>query len=182
MRRWIYRKMSDETLMRLYGRGEAEAFDVLYKRYKGRLYTFLYRLCGEHAIAEDLAHDAWLAVIKQAGSYEVTAKFNTWLFRIAHYRLIDYWRKFGNSASVVMEELNEQILQAKDKSTEGLELQELVDILHCLPQNQIETLLLKIEGFSRDEIAEITSAKPETVKSRLRYASKQLRAAMELRA
>lgn len=174
--------MSDETLMRLYGRGEAKAFDVLYQRYKGRLYTFLYRLCGDHAIAEELAQDAWLAVIRQATNYQVTAKFNTWLFRIAHYRLVDYWRKFGSNATVIMEELSEQALRSRDRATEGLELQELVEMLRCLPPNQIETLLLKIEGFGREEIAEITRAKPETVKSRLRYASKQLRAAMEMRA
>jgi RNA polymerase sigma-70 factor (ECF subfamily) len=182
MRRWIYRKMSDETLMRLYGRGDAKAFDLLYRRYKDKLYHFLYRQCSQHTIAEELAHDAWLAVIRRSADYQATAQFNTWLYRIAHYRLVDYWRKYGSNASVLMEELKEASLHSKDTATHGLELEDLLQSLQSLPEAQIETLLLKIEGFTRAEIANVTGAKPETVKSRLRYASNQLRAAMEMQA
>lgn len=186
MRDWLYQKMSDEALMRAYARGHAAAFDHLYGRYKHKLYTFLKRQCSDPAVAEELAHDAWLAVINRAASYTTTAKFSTWLYRIAHYRLVDYWRKYGSDANVLLEELTEQVLRSakteRDQCTEGLELEDLLAVLAQLPAKQIEALLLKVEGFSRAEIAQITQAKGETVKSRLRYATNQLRAAMELRA
>lgn len=181
MPNWIYKKMSDEALMKAYARGRSGAFDCLYLRHKDKLFSFVRRQCGNHAIAEELAHDAWMAVIRQHGSYQPTAKFVTWLYRIAHNRLVDHWRKFGSSANVITEELTDQH-SCKSSVTKDIQLTEIFDVLSELPASQLTTMLLKIEGFSRDEISEITSVKPETVKSRLRYAKDSLRELMEVKA
>lgn len=166
--------------MASYAKGHTAAFECLYLRHKGKLFGFLRRQCHNHAIAEELAHDAWIAVINQATNYTSTAKFTTWLFRIAHNRLVDHWRKHANADVLLIDDVIEQLGQ--DSNIErGLEIEELLSNLTALPTNQIEALLLKIEGFSHSEIAEITNTKQETVKSRLRYATAQLRATAELR-
>ena len=141
--------------------------------------VFLRRQSDNYAVCEELAHDTWLAVINQASFYQPNAKFKTWLFRIAHNRLVDHWRKHGRSASVLFEELNEVSLKNDDTSSREFELKQLLKLLESLSPEQTETMLLKIEGFSHAEIADITSSKSETVKSRLRYATQHLKSALE---
>jgi len=183
MRRWTYKLMSDEMLMKAYAKGDSLAFEYLYQRNKSALFLFLRRQCENEAICEELAHDAWLAVIRQAENYVDSAKFKTWLFRIAHYRLVDHWRKHGGSSNVLFEELSDSagaiIDAATDTASQGIELQQLLQNLAELSSVQTEALLLKIEGFSHAEIADITDCKKETVKSRLRYATQRLRVSME---
>lgn len=173
--------------MRRYSSGNAEAFDVLYRRHKERVFAFLRRQCNNHAIAEELTHDTWLAVISQVSSdayqhasYQKAGAFKAWVYRIAHNRLIDHWRKYGQSAAAIFEEINEHSSSLDDVSAQGLELDAIVKHLEMLSPEQLATLLLKIEGFSYLEIAEITSAKQETVKSRLRYATQNLRTTMQI--
>ena len=171
--------MSDEALMRAYAKGQVAAFECLYRRHRNTLFAFLRRQCGNPAVAEELAHDAWMAVINQAGGYQTSAKFTSWIFRIAHNRLVDHWRKHGNSVQPLLQEVSDA-LSVADHSSQTLEIADLLKNLERLPSEQIEALLLKIEGFSHAEIADITSSKQETVKSRLRYATRALRTSMEV--
>lgn len=175
---WILNKCSDERLLQLYARGSSRAFELLYQRHKTRLFSFLMRQCSNTGVAEELAQDTWMAVIRQAENYSPKAKFVTWLFRIAHNRLVDHWRKYGARANVVTEELSEALAD-NHRCEDRAELAELVTQLETLPPAQLTALLLKVEGFSREEIAHITHSKAETVKSRIRYAREQLRDALE---
>jgi len=95
MRKWAYKFASDSALMSAYAKGHNHAFEYLYSRHKKRLFNFLQRQCDNRAVCQELTHDTWLAVINRADSYQPTANFTTWLFRIAHNRLIDHWRKNG---------------------------------------------------------------------------------------
>jgi len=180
MRRWTYSLMSNEALMKAYANGSTAAFERLYQCNKSALFLFLRRQCNNEAVCEYLAHDTWLAVIRQVDTYQSTAKFKTWLFRITHNRLVDYWRKHGASARVLFEEISDSVGSTLDTASQGIEVQQLLENLAQLSDEQTEALLLKIEGFSHAEIATISSSKQETVKSRLRYATKRLRVSMEL--
>ncbi len=173
------KKVSDEKLLRAFARGNADAFEVLYRRHKQAVYHFLFRQMDKHSVCEELAQDAWMAVIRQAGQYENSARFKTWLFRIAHNKLIDYWRRQKHRSKVSVVDEIDQLAVTQDRSDESLQLKELSKQLNELAPEQLSTLLLKIEGFSYNEIADITEAKKETVKSRLRYATKHLRLSME---
>ena len=179
MRRWSVKLMRDQALMQAYASGNSHAFEELYCRHKSAVIVFLRRQSDNRAVCEELAHDTWLAVINQVNFYQPSAKFKTWLFRIAHNRLVDHWRKHGRSAGVLFEELNEASLKRDDQSSREFELKQLLKLLDSLSPEQTETMLLKIEGFSHAEIAEITGAKSETVKSRLRYATQHLKGALE---
>jgi len=85
----------DEQLMLAYREGDAGAFEQLYQRHKGRLFRFVLRSIRDRAIAEELYQEIWMRAIEARGRYEVQAKFTTWIYTIAHHRLVDHWRKKG---------------------------------------------------------------------------------------
>ena len=83
---------SDEALMLEYRDGNADAFEALYARHKGGLFRYCLRHCRERGAAEETFQDVWIRVIGARQRYEPRAKFTTWLYRIAHNRVIDHYR------------------------------------------------------------------------------------------
>jgi RNA polymerase sigma factor (sigma-70 family) len=81
---------TDEALMLAYRDGDAAAFEALYGRWRGRLYRYLAHQARDNA--DELFQEVWMKVVGARGHYEVAAKFSTWLFRIAHNRLMDHFR------------------------------------------------------------------------------------------
>jgi RNA polymerase sigma-70 factor, ECF subfamily len=169
----INRLKSDEALMLAYQRGDTSAFECLYHRHKDGLYAFLYCSCPRQAAVEDLAQDAWIAVVKAAERYQPRASFKTWLYQIARNRLVDFWRGSDNTHSS-LESAPEPAVEANSNSRQDMQ-QQLLTAIAELPAEQRDALLLQEQGFSLREIAEITGDGQETVKSRLRYARTQLR-------
>ena len=86
----------DEDLMLAYAADDAAAFDTLYARHKGGVYRYLLRQCAHAGVADELFQDVWMNVIRSRATYVPSAKFTTWLYRIAHHRLIDHWRASGH--------------------------------------------------------------------------------------
>lgn len=176
----------DEDLMLAYRDGAASAFDELYRRHKGALYRFLLRQCRDAATAEELFQDVWMNLIRARAGYTVTARFSTYLYRLAHNRLIDHYRRRVPAAILSFDDESAAlevpagrasephvVLDAKQQSARLLEL------VAELPAAQREAFVLQHEaGLTLDEIARATGAPTETVKSRLRYAMSKLRAGM----
>src|SRR3974390_1706060 len=90
-------EMTDEALMYAYRDGDGAAVEVLFRRHRAPLYRLRLRQCAA-GIAEELSQDCWSSVIRARANYAVSAKFTTWLFRIAHNRLIDHFRASQRSA------------------------------------------------------------------------------------
>jgi RNA polymerase sigma-70 factor (ECF subfamily) len=178
---------SDEELMLGYRDGDAAAFDVLYARHKGGLYRYLHRQCRDAAAAEELFQDVWMNLIRARTGYTVQAKFTTYLYRLAHNRLIDHYRKNSQAAVVSFEDMDETVEElvdgqalppdaAHDSREQALRL---LQLLAELPEAQREAFLLQQEGgMSVEEIARATGVNRETAKSRLRYAMAKLREGM----
>ena len=184
---------SDEDLMLAYGAGEAGAFDKLYARHKGGVYRYILRQCRNAGIADELFQDVWMNAIRVRASYAPTAKFTTWIYTLAHNRLVDHWRASGHMkvASIDDDDENgeardivESIPGAANDEPETRVLSgelgaQLKDALAALPDEQRDAFLLQYEGgLSLAEIAELTGVGLETVKSRLRYATAKLRGAL----
>ena len=181
----------DEDLLLAYAAGDASAFDAIYARHKGGVYRFILRQCGHAGVADELFQDVWMNVIRARSSYTPSAKFTTWLYRIAHNRLIDHWRATGRVELVTAaadddgEDPLDAIPGARTDEPEvraGMrELSErLRDALATLPAVQREAFLLHQEGgLELTEIAALTGAGVETVKSRVRYALTKLRAELK---
>ena len=178
---------TDETLMLAYRHGEASAFEHLYARHRAALFRYLLHQCGQREMADELFQEIWMSVIRASGDYEVTAKFSTWLFRIAHNRLIDHYRAHGRLAEFERhfeeDELPEMLAPVStqpEKLVERAELaRRIVAEVDALPPAQRESFLLATEGeLSVEEIAAATGTVFETAKSRLRYAYARLRGAL----
>ena len=168
--------------MLLYRDGEAGAFDTLYARHKGGLYRYLARQCRDAAVAEELFQDVWMNLIRARSGYTVQAKFTTYLYRLAHNRLIDHYRKHSHVAMVAFEDEDGEALEelpADDALDAKRQAGRLLELIAELPEVQREAFLLQQEGgMSVEEIALATGVARETAKSRLRYAMSRLRQGM----
>jgi RNA polymerase sigma-70 factor (ECF subfamily) len=181
---------SDETLMLDYAAGNAHAFEVLYGRHKGPLYRYLLRQCRLSAVAEELFQDVWMNLIRARGRYEPRAKFTTYLYKMAHNRLIDHYRQQGRGVPISYDDDPDQsLLDRQPAATEtqpdsrvdlARQAGQLLRLIEGLPEAQREALLLREEaGMSLEEIAAATGVNMETAKSRLRYAVAKLRQGMQ---
>jgi len=171
-----------------YRDGDAAAFEQLYARHKGGLYRFMLRGCESKAVAEELFQDVWMRVIDARKRYETHAKFTTWLYRIAHNRLVDHYRRQGkwkpheadgDDAEAIDCAMGDAGLQPENRTELNRLMQRLLDCLAQLPPPQRQVFLLREEaGLALEAIAESIGSNKEAVKSRMRYAIRKLRQCM----
>jgi len=180
---------TDEALMLRYAQGDAAAFDALYGRHRGGVFRYLLRqLNSNRAAAEELFQDVWMSLIGARSRYRVEAKFTTWLYTMAHNRVIDHYRRHRPLEVVSLNDDEDddppelaapptaQPERAVEARQQAARLLALVD---ALPPAQREAFLLHEEGgLSLEEIAAVTGCDREAVKSRLRYAMDKLRRGM----
>ena len=172
--------------MARYARGDAAAFESLYRRHEMRVWRYLLRSVGNRSTADELMQEVWFAVARDAAHYQPSARFTTWLFTIAHNRMIDWIRTsrpqmsleaIGYEAKSVVEQLTADpgdgplaAALARDQAAA------LMQALASLATEQREAFLLQVEAeLSVEEIAAVTDSSFETAKSRLRYARTKLR-------
>ena len=182
--------MTDEVLMIAYRDGDARAFDTLYARYKGSLYRYLLRQCQGAAVAEELFQDIWFNLIRARERYEPRAKFSTYLFSLAHNRLIDHYRKNSRSVPISYDDDPDDAPLVERVSGDhrddpawqaeiGEQSRQLQSLIQELPEAQREAFLMREEAdLSLEEIAAATGVNAETAKSRLRYAVNKLKQGM----
>jgi RNA polymerase sigma-70 factor (ECF subfamily) len=178
----------DEELMVAYSNGDVGAFEALYRRHKGPLYRYLLRQCRDAATAEELFQDIWTNVIRARRRYAVAARFTTYLYHLAHNRLIDHYRRrapvalasYDDEPGLIEDlaanrhEQPEAVYESKEKAAR------LLTLLQALPAAQREAFVLQHEaGMSVEDIAVVTAVSRETAKSRLRYAMSKLREGMQ---
>lgn len=185
-------ELADETLMLQYAQGDLEAFTILYRRHKNSLYRYFLRQISPQELAEELFQEVWNKVIKARVHYQVTSKFTTWLYRIAHNELVDCYRRHATENKVI--EINvKEIDDVGDHSqsepyidTEQVTafdevyiIQQVKQLKLCmtlLPRAQKEAFLLKHEAcLTLKEIADLVGESSEGIKSRLRYAINKLK-------
>jgi RNA polymerase sigma factor (sigma-70 family) len=177
---------SDEDLMLRYADGDLDAFQQLYEHHRGGLYRYFLRQSNA-SVAEELFQDVWARVIQSRKRYRPKAAFKTWLYTLAHNRLIDHWRRDGArpvEQALLDDDGAERMIADTNPGPERLIdlrdcLDQLLQLVSGLPDVQRQTFLLRHEaGMSLKEIAEATSTQAETAKSRLRYAMGRLRSAI----
>ncbi len=169
--------------MLAYRDGDAGAFETLYGRWRGRLYRYLAHQARDDA--DELFQDVWMRVVGARTHYEVAAKFSTWLFRIAHNRLMDHFRSRGRGIVELYDDPEDDPAvrlpaPAEEAPPALLERRQaarrILDCLAALPAPQRETFLMVEEsGMTLEEIAQAAGVGRETAKSRLRYALDRLR-------
>lgn len=173
----------DSALMLRYRDGDLAAFETLYRRHRDPLYRYLLRLSRNPGTAEDVFQDAWSKIIRARDRYQPTARFTTYLYRVAHNCLIDNLRRNRRHDRGVelAPEQHAHPSESPELVTErALARERLANALDDLPEEQRDAFLLREEaGLGIDDIATVTGCNRETAKSRLRYAVAKLRAAID---
>jgi RNA polymerase sigma factor (sigma-70 family) len=184
----------DESLMLAYARGDAAAFERLYARHKGPTYRYFLRHTSDRSAADELQQDVWLSVVRARERYAAEARFTTWLYTLARHRLVDHWRARRGARFTSLDDAGGEVLDPPvageaptGASDDPLALlidaqagQRLQRALAEVPPAQRDAFLLHVEGgLPLAEIATLCGVPAETIKSRLRYAYRRLRAALE---
>ena len=179
---------SDEDLMLRFSGGDAAAFDALYARHRGGVFRYLLRQCRNQAAAEELFQDIWVSLVQARSRYRVEAKFTTYLYTLAHNRLMDHFRRGKGLELVSLDREGDDAFEIPSSPTAQPEriaqsrqqARRLMELVAALPAAQREVFLMHEEGgLNLEQIAAATGANREAVKSRLRYALAKLRDGMK---
>ncbi len=186
---------TDEMLMVRYQRGDREAFAELVRRYQRAVYNFVMRQLRHPGTAEDVTQEVFVRVVQNAAEFKHEARFTTWLYTIARNLCIDHLRKLSHRRHPSLDQpaagasegrpLGENIADVHpstdvERAAAASEVQAcIVRAVESLPEEQREVFLLReVANLPFKEIAEVTGAGENTVKSRMRYALDRLQAAL----
>lgn len=165
--------------MRAYRDGDATAFDELYLRHRDGLFRFILRQVGRTALADELFQDTWMRLIDSRRRYRVKARFQTFLYRIARHRVIDYYRRNHSLPLEAPELIEDETAEAAEMLDRRQAAERLDAALRELPLEQRSAVVLRLEqDLGLNDIAAICGCGRETVKSRLRYGLRRLREAL----
>jgi RNA polymerase sigma-70 factor (ECF subfamily) len=176
----------DTQLMARVRQGDANSFALLLERHRTPVIHFLYRMVQNQAIAEELAQEVFLRVYKSRASYEPTAKFTTWLFRISTHLALNWLRdkrheKNSESLDLDTEEgLYRQVADRTPSVEERLlkqsRAEEIRVAVAALPAKQRAAVLMhKYQEMDYAQIASVLGCTDSAVKSLLFRAYERLR-------
>lgn len=171
---------TDEVLYHQVWAGDLRAFDLLYRRYAGRLLGFLLRMVHNHHDAEDLFHEAFLSVLRSRQVTFDRASFATWLYRIARNLGLNHLRTQRRRQALHAESDELQPLDTHPVADEALaqseSAAELGRAVDTLPPPLAELYRLRTAGLSYEEMASRLQLPLGTVKSRMNQMTQRLQA------
>ena len=172
--------ISDATLVSHYIIGDESSLEILIKRHKQRIYSFIYSKVFDRDIAEDIFQDTFIKVIRtlKRGAYNEEGKFLPWVMRISHNLVIDHFRKnnrmpkFDNSGEFsIFSVLSDSALNAEKTLIKTQVEQDVRRVIEELPEDQKQVLVMRMyNDMSFKEISEKTGVSINTALGRMRYA------------
>jgi RNA polymerase sigma-70 factor (ECF subfamily) len=183
----------DEVLIGRFRRGDERSFDILFDRYKGRIYTFIVRFVRDRKTAEDILQETFIRVFRKARHFRHEAKFSTWLYTIAANLCRDQLKrakrrkKVSLDAAVTDQKGGSQVtswIQAIPDSSDGPRVEaekrelsrEVLLALEELPESSRLVIELHVmHGLRYREVAEVLGCPVGTVQSRMHNAVQLLR-------
>jgi len=169
--------MSDERLMLAFTQGSSEAFTELFHRYKQPVYGFFCRRVSDPANAEELAQEAFFALLRASNRYEPRALFRTYLYAIGFKILRAHRRKVAFRAAFLGHRNSRPDPSKQDATEAGLWVRRAVEKLDPLDREIV--MLREFEQLSYAEIADLLQVPLNTVRSRLFRARTALRDLLE---
>src|SRR5438477_11236042 len=186
---------SDPEVVAWAKQGREAAFRELVRRYERPIFSLLYRMVRDRALAEDLAQETFIKVLNAIGSYNPQFKFSSWIFKIANNAAIDHLRKReldtlsldGPPHATPPDEVSATAPQPGDRAEsplQELEARELGGAIEralarLRPEYRACILLRHVEGFSYEEIAQTLDLPLGTVKTYIHRARNELRGYLE---
>ena len=181
----------DKALAAEAAAGRQSAFRELLQRYERPVFSLVYRMVRDRALAEDLAQETFIRAFRAIGKYNPAYKFSSWIFKIAHNLTIDHLRRkridtvsLQGSRHALTEEAQartqpvvELTYERPDEYVENRELGSQIEaaIGRLRPHYRTVTLLRHVEGYSYNEIAEIMDLPLGTVKTYIHRARLELK-------
>ena len=189
----ILTQLDDHMLVKSYLKGNEEALQILIRRHKSKVYSYIRFTVKEKELAEDFFQDTFIKVINtlKQGRYDEKGKFLPWVMRIAHNLMIDYFRRQKNMQKVAVKGKDGEDLDVFDRidNNEMNVEQEMISsqikndvmkLINHLPEDQKEIVLLRhYEELSFKEIADMKNISINTALGRMRYALINLRKLMD---
>ena len=180
---------SDAEVMLRVKAGDQSAFDYLVQKYRRPLVSFMYRMARNAAAAEDLAQEVFLRVYRSRESYEASAKFTTWLYRIATNLAVNYardTRKERPEVTVSLDEPDEETgttmdvadatLSVEQKLLRDERLKAIRKKVEALPERQkLAVIMHKYQQMDYKQISEVLKLSESATKSLLFRAYETLR-------
>jgi RNA polymerase sigma-70 factor, ECF subfamily len=176
----------DAQLMLRVGEGDDTSFALLLERHRGPVVHFLYRMVQNQAVSEELAQEVFLRVYRSRLKYEPTAKFTTWLFRIATHVALNSIRDAKKEKG--HESLDEEMLDGTERQVADrqptveqemvheVKLREVRQAIEALPAKQRAAVLMhKYESMDYAQIAGVLGCSESAIKSLLFRAYETLR-------
>ena len=176
--------LSDDALLVLYAKGDAEAARLLTKRHLGRVFGFAARLLGDKAEAEDVAQDAMLRMWRVAPDWRAgEAQLSSWLYRVVVNLCTDRQRSARRRRADALDDVAEPADDSADVASRMMtqaRTDALQTALATLPDRQRQAVVLRhIEGLSNPEIAAILEIGVEAVESLTARGKRALTAALQ---
>ncbi len=176
----------DAELMLRVREGDARSFALLLERHRSPVVHFLYRMVQNQAVSEELAQEVFLRVYRSRATYEPTAKFTTWLFRIATHLALN-WIRDGRKEKG-QESLDKDLIEGVERQVPdrqptveqellyAVKLREVREAIEMLPAKQRAAVMMhKYEELEYSQIAKALSCSESAVKSLLFRAYETLR-------
>ena len=180
---------TDDELMAAFIVGDTAAMETLFLRYRQSVYSWLLRMTGDAAEAEDIYQDVWLKVIRHAADYR-SGNFRAWLWQIVRNKTTDRMRKMspslildspisaeGESEETIVDQLSDDRAADALMQIEEVERRRVVcEAIEALPMAQREVILLRVNGeLPFKEIADMLATPIGTVLARMHKAVKSLK-------
>jgi len=177
----------DAELMLRVKQGDGASFAILLEKHRLPVIHFLYRMVQNQAVAEELAQEVFLRVYRSRESYVPTAKFTTWLFRIATHLALNSLRDGKNrrledrldddSSDTPVRQVSDQRPTAEQNMVYQARLDEVRRAVAMLPEKQrVAVLMHKYEEMEYSQIAKVLNCSESAIKSLLFRAYETLRA------
>jgi RNA polymerase sigma-70 factor (ECF subfamily) len=174
----LHRRVSD---------GDGTAFEELYRRYSGPAYGLALRVTGQDLLAQEVVHDAFLALWRAPEAYDpARGPFRTFFLSLVHHRAVDTVRReerlrkraerVSNLEPLLGEDVAEDVVEGAYLATRRKEVREALDILPPDQRKVIE--LAYFGGYTQTRIAAELGIPVGTVKTRTLAAMRKLRRAL----
>ena len=178
--------LSDRVLLNNYLLGDRSAISELIERHSKRVRSYIGMMVKDDAIADDILQETFIKAVKviDEGRYTDSGKFLSWVLRIAHNRVLDYFRREKASKQVNESEAGYDVIgtlrfsepTAEDEIVHSEMEQTIRDLIDLLPEEQQEVVRLRYYSkLSFQEIAEHTDVSINTALGRMSYALLNLR-------
>ena len=185
----MYANDSDDFLIKQFRKGNSKCFDQLLERYKQRVFSYIFQMVKDHDNTNDIFQEVFIKVIKslKKDTYNHEGKLLSWILRIAHNQVIDYFRK-NSKMPIAGRSLNSNEdfdifdhIKLEEKSVEDVMIDQQITedirlLIEELPKEQMEVVKMRyFLQMSFKDISEKTGVSINTSLGRMRYALINLR-------